>query len=981
MAASQGSLLSQTLQDITTTKLDDLANYRNAFESCRSEVLVQVKQEKDVLRALTVLAEGVKKCFTVNMVHGRVTAGATGYSRLEVDLQNLDRFLAQARYDPSVSHKILEQWHQTLMKHLNVQSLKYSFASLYGQLTNEWLTQNKAALPAPSGDDMETDDFEHVQGGKKMESRLNWERSVFEPAQVDPAAITSLLQALFEPGGEQHAYLRDAVTRLRAKVQGFELKLASTPNFSKTSLKWVIAGLEASDLLTDEKRAVLRDIKDNSTFLNEIADVLNMRLTALSSWSWGTEVPLEQRRQVNGSFRVFMHEDLLQAIFLQYIGVRWSVFWKTALRDLLNEHGVWQSACPTLSPEEQARFQAQIGTTRPQNSVQWYREDLYKNDFFLAQLHSSHWRTASGGEGEEEADFEMADITHSARTKQTAGLYGSVFRGPVQPDLRIARQRLPGGGRGGLSASRIPPRERPLKKKRRMDSTDDASDDDDNDAHKSPMERRQNLLHLLATDVQIKTRYRGEITCLRSQIEDLYPSLPHMTIEKVLSFFGVSKRWLDFFIKFLRAPLRFVDNKDSNPRARMKGTPGAHVLSEVFCELTLFCLDFQVNKTTNGEILWRVDDDLWFWSHDHGACVELWSGIQSFAQTMGISINPHRTASVRMSKSVDGSNLAKFSALQSDPALPGGQIRWGMLILDPSSGRWEIDQQMVDKHIAELSRQLSDKSGSLFTWTQAWNAYASTFFTSNFGPPAVCFGRQHVDSMLATHQRIQREMFSATGGADGGSVTKFLKQTIEQRFGVTDVPDAYVFLPKELGGLEVHSPFIGLLQIRDTLPEDPTKQFAAFEEAERGEYREQKTSYELRIQQPTQGLLRGGQTRELDAPFMSFEEFTRHREGLSYGYKNELADVFVELLRRPEEESLNCDENSGVMAALAALGDGNSRGILPNWAEMEPYWKWVAQLYGPEMIEQFGGFRIVDPGWLPMGMVSQFRSGRVKWHD
>lgn len=68
--------------------------------------------------------------------------------------------------------------------------------------------------------------------------------------------------------------------------------------------------------------------------------------------------------------------------------------------------------------------------------------------------------------------------------------------------------------------------------------------------------------------------------------------------------------------------------------------------------------------------------------------------------------------------------------------------------------------------------------------------------------------------------------------------------------------------------------------------------------------------------------------------------------------------------------------------ALNALGSqAGSRGILANWYAMEPYWKWVVQLYGPGMISKFGGLRVVDPGLLPMGMVSLFRSGRVNWQE
>jgi len=115
-----------------------------------------------------------------------------------------------------------------------------------------------------------------------------------------------------------------------------------------------------------------------------------------------------------------------------------------------------------------------------------------------------------------------------------------------------------------------------------------------------------------------------------------------------------------------------------------------------------------------------------------------------------------------------------------DGRLPSGEIRWGFLYLDGFTGRFEIDEKMVEGHIEELRTQLQGKSKSVIDWIQAWNTYASTFFSSNFGKPANCFGREHVDRMLATHRRIQDKIF------DGGNVVQFLKQTIEERFQVKD---------------------------------------------------------------------------------------------------------------------------------------------------------------------------------------------------
>jgi hypothetical protein len=981
--ASSGSLFSQTLQDITNTKLEELTKKRDHFEDHRKALTANARRVENPVEALSTLADGVKACFSVSVANGRVVRGSTDKPRLEIDLKNLDRFLAQARYDPSVSTQVMNQWRQSLLRHLEIQSLKFSYASLYGQLTTEWLSSKQTPVKALEGEDTEMEDFEHLSGGKKMESRMKWERSVFEAAEVDETAITQMLSELFEPKEEDRKRLLKALKALRERVKEFARELTSPGNFTQHTLDWTISGLLSSDLLADEMKDVLRDFQGNYVILNEIADVLNMRMAALDTWSWGDEVQLEERRQLNGSFNIYMHEDLLQAIFLQYIGVKWSVFWKKTIANFRKFRGVWNSPRKSIPLIDRKRRDYYLGT-QGRGSVEAEKQKIYRQNYFLSQLLDTETQEVVGAEGDEEADFEEAQFYQQlpkTRTKQTAPRMAPRMQMASKP----ARQGL---GRGGAM------RHRKIAIEEEGD-TDSEFDDEDSSSSKpkNPMENKQRLLHLLATDILIKTRIHGEITCFRSQLESFYPSLPHATIKAVFSFFGVPEKWLLFFKRFLEAPLRFIDEKSAQPRLRKRGTPGSHTLSEVFGEVVLFCLDFQVNQKTAGQTLWRLHDDFWFWSSNHATCADAWAVVTHFTQTTGMTLNQARTGSARMQRKQkhEGSGSGSADALAAvsvDKPLPSGQVRWGMLALNPASGRFEIDQAMVDQHIGELSRQLADKTRSVFAWIQAWNTYASTFFTSNFGKPANCFGRQHVDNMLATHERLQRRIFSdstavaAEGSAGSGSVAAFLKGAIEQRFGVQDIPDGYLFFPVELGGLEVQSPFIGLLQIRDAVLERPALRLDAFEEDERQAYREVKAVFEL-------GKLRDESTREWPSfkpedpdTFMPLEEYTRYREEVNYHFNGELRDVFLELLRCPSEESLDYDDNGLVKMALNALGNQTSlRGILADWYSMEPYWKWVAHLYGPEMIERFGGFNIVDPGLLPIGMVSLFRSGGVKWQE
>ena len=228
--------------------------------------------------------------------------------------------------------------------------------------------------------------------------------------------------------------------------------------------------------------------------------------------------------------------------------------------------------------------------------------------------------------------------------------------------------------------------------------------------------------------------------------------------------------------------------------------------------------------------------------------------------------------------------------------------------------------------------------------------------SGNFGKPANCFGRTHVDSMLATLERIQRLTFPTS------SVISHLKSTLHTRFHISDIPDGYLYFPTHLGGLELHNPFIPLLQLRDTVLHDPASVVSDFLKDEEEVYQKAKADFEngkvsrKRVQDP-----------KFAPDFLSFEEFTRYREEFATRSEIDLRTVFTSLLQQPQKESVDLNPGDDV---IVKGGPGE-----------EGYWRWVAKLYGPDMRERFGGTSIVEGGLLPMGMVNLYRSGRVKWQE
>lgn len=620
---ASGSVFSETLHTITTTKLEELDKQRSAFEKEYVALLAAAKAEPDPLKRLVLLKSGTVSCLGVKVIidkSGGVTYSGNRDTQLKVDLTNLNRFLEQARFDPSVAGQVLQRWENTLLQYLSVQASKFQYADLYGKLVTEWLSSEKKM---PTNDDVDmSESFEEVPGAKKLASRAAWEKNVFEPANVDIQALKAYLDQLFITDKKAAT---SAITDLRRRVEDFENILSRPAQFNVPTLRWVIEGLEKSDLLPNEKREVLKDFLSNDVILTEIGDVLSMRIAALDRWTWGEHVALEQRRKLNGSFSIHMHEDVLQAIFLHYIGVKWSVFLKGALRNL-QKHSAWKSNRAEVSKLDRKRRGYFLGDNGAQTSLtlESIRDRTHRKEYFAHQLLDFERQQTEVQEGEEEAEY--ADHVETSKRRS----FG-VHRMSQQMQVQSYSVNAPPGG---------PQRNKEEKLARLAGNEEEDDKKDDVRVSKRPIEAKQGLLQLLSTEIVVNTRLHGELSCFRTVFESWNPLLPHQTVLVVLDFFGVSGRWRNFFTKFLQAPLRFMEDGDSSDaRIRRRGTPGSHTLSDFLGEAVLFCLDFAVNQATDGALLHRVYDDLWFWNKDYEQCVKAWATVTDFTKVMGIEVS------------------------------------------------------------------------------------------------------------------------------------------------------------------------------------------------------------------------------------------------------------------------------------------------------------------------------------------------------
>lgn len=848
--------LTQSMYQITATKLAALSEQQQRWEINKSLILEESTRGSHPWEKVKALLDGYERY--------KVPVPS------DLSAENLRSFLEQSRHDPSVSSSLLQGWQTTLEKALDVPSRKYEHASLFGRLVMEWLTKARES-PSKLTESEDIDEFTHIGRKEMYDQRKEWESIVFsDDPKTDLAVIETYLSSIFGSTLQAKKVTKSPLENLRKTLSSFDLGTLDVD-----SLKTCISGMLKIDLLSDAKRKTIAEFLGSPMILQEIVDVLNLQIDALESWSWGDEgILVDVRRALNGKYRVYMDEEILQALLLYFVGMKWAVHLKTAFLAFFGS-GAWKQS--TRQPmDKQARQQRRdflspdLSSDNDVQDVRNERRERYESDYFLLQLPSS-----------------FVTLT---------------------------------------------------------DNYDDMSDTGHSEL-KSPMAMKQSLLHLISTEALINTRLYGSFTILQSDFRWFGPSLPHVTIMAVLRFFGVSDRWLDFFEKFLKAPIKFaMDGSDAQTQIRRSGVPLQHRLSDALSEAVLFCLDFAVNKSTEFN-LYRLHDDIWFWG-DKVATIKAWQTIQQFADVMGLHLNDSKTGAVEISG--DPISAREFD---SSDILPSGPIAWGFLKIGPA-GTWTIDDAQITPHIRELQTQLQ-ACKSIFAWVQAWNIYVARFLSNNFGDPAQCLGRPHLDMVIQAFERIQNTLFAADA-LTGGNVIEHLRAKLSTRFAVSDIPDGFFFFPIELGGLGLISPLISLFGVYKRSLQDPMTPIAEALEIEEANYERAKEDWD------TGTTVRSSLRKE---DFMSLEEYTKYVEETSAP----LCRAYRNLMDVPSQTWVEFTPN--VVSARRSLGELKS----------ESYDAWVMQLRGPEIIRRYGGLAMGDQRLLPIGLVDMLRSEKIRW--
>jgi hypothetical protein len=891
--SSSTAALSRTLKNITLTKIRELEKQRKTYAQSKNAVLEAAKEVDDDPRAkIAILLEGVEQLNPA--------------SSSAVDLSNIRRWLEQSHFDSTIPDSMLEQYETQLRSQLHVQTRRLDLGALYSRLLTEWLNPTETGDEQVSFEDSEALDgsFEVVEKDRLKQLKDKFSAVVFTPLETDEVEISVHLDELFcgDVGVK-------ALERLRRDVGniGKSISANKTP-FDDRTIRWCLKGLLRNDLLRDDKKAILQDFLRDEVARTEICDVLNMKMADIKHWRWdaGEEgLPVEPRQQLNGKYRIMMDEDILDAIFIHYIGMTWNVGMKTILSDVARYTGIWKHKVnvPEDISDRRRYFLGEHRTRHETNTgVEKARLDMFRDEFFLSLLPSKVWQGAGGYDDDEEADPE-----------------------------------------------------------------NDAS------GVKSVKEVKQQLLRLLATEVQLQKTLHGKVAVVQSDFQWFCTGLSHSTLFAILRFCGVDEYWIKFFKKFLEAPLNMSPVSEGEPdsdrvQIRNRGVPMSHALEKFFGELVLYFMDLAVNQEA-GMLLYRFHDDLYLVGEPE-KCATAWQSMERYSALMGLEFNKSKTGSVLLTGD-------KFTHEDSEIAakMPAGAVSIGFLNLDAGSGEWTINQKDVFKHVKQLSKQLA-AAPSILSWVHTWNSCIGRFFSHTFGVPANCFGKAHVDAILETYKHMQDFLFA------GSNVCAYLKGLIEDRFNVSDIPDAFIFLPESLGGLGVRNPFIDPFLVRDNVCASPAARMQKFLKEEDEEYNDAKTEFEELSEQDKKRRRRAIYTdaygessispaleKELET-FITKDEFIAYRESTS----SKLASLYSELMDIPRKKRIVT--TGRVMQTMKRLEK-----VQPELAAngMKAEMEWLLQLYEKDLLERCGGMSIVEKNLLPLGILTILRKKKVAW--
>ncbi|KAF2193488.1 hypothetical protein K469DRAFT_712250 [Zopfia rhizophila CBS 207.26] len=937
MASFVPPIISPVLKEATELKIEELNRAKVSFKNRYYGNPAILAAGNDTLKRVTALLEEIKKL--------------DPYLEKDDDLPTLTRYIEQASDDHSISQSKLLKFEKQLLDKLAINAHRLDVSSLHIDLLREVMYSDASpeSVSAKLEKAVLDDEFEMVEESELEAICEEFERNAFTPKQTDTGAIEQFLSSLFE--GEAG---KQALKRLREDVEYYgDNVIDGHEEVDEEDLEWCIKDLLQNGLLGDEKKKVLQGYLQTPGVLRELKSTLNMK--SVRHWNWRNPekgLVITARQNAEGKYCMTIEEDIIDMLFLHALATGWSTKLKDYLQDIVSEERIWlRNKMP--SPEEMEKWEYYVLPSRQPRKVP----------------RPSHCTTCHGPPPPPPpppVDYGPPPPPPMACP-------------PPPPAPQAWRVKSKKKGRSPI----INIRGRNLNYERysnyvnnfylsRLPSCYGST------LHLTPAQDTQALLiKHLATEINVRQALGGNVRFMKADFGSFATSLPHSTILAVLRFIGMPSLWLDVFTRFLKAPLNMgpiIRGTSDQVLIRERGLSIAHGMERLLGEIVLFFLDFTVHRETGGYI-YRHRDECFFVGNSEN-CGAAREAMVKFGDVMGLSFN-----------------------LLTDPNEIGKTRSIGFLLFDHLTSTFHIDDTQVEPYAKRVKKQLATCT-TVIDWVRTWNATIGTYASHLFGPLANVFGKPHLNAVTQAYNRIHEIIF------EGSNLTDHLKQLLAThiRPNLPDPPFALepiIYLPTAYGGLGVKNPYITLNLARGVL-EKPTSEMEQFLKDEESFYKRFKECFDALKPDTRERKLAGvygennkeriGAAFDDHSPdeFLTLEQFTAHRESLSYPMLPNppypapiptytpvptLVSTYNNLLDEPMDHIDGNDRVTDVVMRLA----GKDR--MRQWWRQSGEDKWVLQLYGEECFERYGGLEVWHRESVPLEVLRMVRGEEVDFDD
>ncbi|KXS15572.1 hypothetical protein M427DRAFT_155281 [Gonapodya prolifera JEL478] len=310
------------IRAVAAIKLQELQRQRERLNKHYDEAIAEAEKQTTLPKKLFALYTGIK-------------TATFAETPLHPGIANLDNLVDRATWDPTVTEGVLTGWIEKMKEEITRGRKRAEFAWLFGKILTEWFSVNSDDESARENPEDEDEEFEDLAPNPERDAfveRLTRLAVPVAEGEYDLSVVDDIF-ADFETG---------VLEELQDAIQTYA-KAGITSKLRTPEVRAAISSILRDNLVDHRGRGALKDILASDALCNEYCGCVAIVMDNIEEWNWPGSgegekgMTMRVRRNRSFKWRPFVDEDVLTAIVLQVIGVRWSVTLRKALTTYWNK--------------------------------------------------------------------------------------------------------------------------------------------------------------------------------------------------------------------------------------------------------------------------------------------------------------------------------------------------------------------------------------------------------------------------------------------------------------------------------------------------------------------------------------------------------------------------------------------------------------------------------------------------------------------